>query len=65
MPRLAAHWLIAFAGTRVPLQHLFDYLEGTSSLTAFLDDFPSVRREIAVAVLEVAKVRLLDDATAA
>ena len=43
-----------FTGTRVPVQHLFDYLEGTSSLKEFLEDFPSVRRDVAVAVLEAA-----------
>jgi uncharacterized protein (DUF433 family) len=54
-----------FAGTRVPVQNLFDYLEGTSSLEDFLEDFPSVSREVAVAVLEAAKTRLLSDAPAA
>jgi len=39
-------------------QNLFDYLEGPSSLDAFLDDFPSVSREAAVAVLEAARERL-------
>ena len=54
-----------FAGTRVPVQNLFDYLEGTSLLEDFLEDFPSVSREAAVAVLEAAKNRLLSDAPAA
>ena len=49
---------LCFTGTRVPVQNLFDYLEGTSSLDDFLDDFPSVSREAAVAVLEAAKARL-------
>ena len=53
-----------FTGTRVPVQNLFDYLEGTSSLSDFLEDFPSVSREAAVAVLEAAKSRLFDDALA-
>jgi uncharacterized protein (DUF433 family) len=44
-----------FAGTRVPVKNLFDYLEGGESLDQFLDDFPSVRREVAVAVLELAR----------
>ena len=48
-----------FAGTRVPVQSLIDYLEAGDSLEAFLDDFPSVSREHAVAVLEVAKAALL------
>lgn len=53
-----------FKGTRVPVQNLFDYLEGTSSLSDFLEDFPSVSREVAIAVLEAAKLRLFDDAMA-
>ena len=54
-----------FAGTRVPVQTLIDYLEGGDSLEAFLDDFPSVSREHAVAVLELAKSALLAKAVAA
>ena len=54
-----------FKGTRVLVQNLFDYLEGNSSLEEFLDDFPSVSREAAVAVLETAKARLFADAPAA
>jgi uncharacterized protein (DUF433 family) len=54
-----------FAGTRVPVQTLIDYLEAGDSLEAFLDDFPSVSREHAVAVLEVAKSALLANAVAA
>ena len=54
-----------FAGTRVPVQTLIDYLEGGESLDAFLDDFPSVSREHAIAVLEVAKSALLAEAVAA
>jgi uncharacterized protein (DUF433 family) len=53
-----------FKGTRVPVQNLFDYLEGTSSLEDFLEDFPSVSREAAVAVLEAARTRLFADAAA-
>jgi uncharacterized protein (DUF433 family) len=53
-----------FSGTRVPIQNLFDYLEGSSSLEDFLEDFPSVSREAAVAVLEAAKTRLFADAAA-
>ena len=45
-----------FAGTRVPVKTLFDHLEGGDSLEVFLDDFPSVSRELATAVLEVACV---------
>ena len=43
-----------FKGTRVPLRNLIDYLEGGETLEAFLDDFPSVTREQAVAALEEA-----------
>lgn len=56
---------LCFRGTRVPVQSLFDYLEGSSSLEDFLEDFPSVSREAAIAVLEVAKERLLAHAPAA
>ena len=54
---------LCFKGTRVPVQNLFDYLEGASSLKDFLDEFPSVSREAAVAVLEAAKARLFADAS--
>jgi uncharacterized protein (DUF433 family) len=43
-----------FAGTRVPVQNLFDYLEEGDSLDEFLRQFPSVTRDQAVAVLEKA-----------
>ena len=36
---------LCFTGTRVPVKNLFDYLEGTSSLDEFLEDFPSVSRQ--------------------
>ena len=48
-----------FAGTRVPVQTLLDYLGAGDRLDDFLDDFPTVRREAAVAVLELAKEALL------
>jgi uncharacterized protein (DUF433 family) len=51
-----------FAGTRVPVQNLFDYLEEGDSLNVFLRQFPSVTREQAVAVLEKAKESLVADA---
>lgn len=44
-----------FAGTRVPVQSLFDYIEGGDTLDEFVRQFPSVRREQAVAVLEIAR----------
>ncbi len=56
---------LCFTGTRVPVQNLFDYLEGSSSLEDFLLDFPSVSREAAVSVLEQARTRLFADAPAA
>lgn len=54
-----------FAGTRVPVQNLIEYLEAGDSLEAFLEDFPSVSRDHAVAVLELAKEALLSRAEAA
>jgi uncharacterized protein (DUF433 family) len=54
-----------FVGTRVPVQTLLDYLEGGESLDTFLDHFPTVDREQAVAVLELAKQMLIDHARAA
>ena len=56
---------LCFTGTRVPVQNLFDYIEGSSSLEEFLEDFPSVSREKAIAVLEAARVRLFADAPTA
>ena len=46
---------LVFVGTRVPVSNLFDYLEAGDSLDRFLDSFPSVSREQAVAALELAK----------
>ena len=54
-----------FAGTRVPVQTLIDYLEAGDPPETFLDDFPSISREHAVAVLEMAKSALLAKAVAA
>jgi uncharacterized protein (DUF433 family) len=51
-----------FAGTRVPVKTLFDHLEAGDSLEVFLDDFPSVSRELAIAVLEEARAALVPDA---
>ncbi len=48
-----------FRGTRVPIRNLFDCLEGGESLDEFLDQFPTVTREQALAVLEESKERLL------
>ena len=46
---------VVFAGTRVPVQTLLDYLEEGDTLDHFLEDFPTVSREHALAVLELAK----------
>ena len=54
-----------FVGTRVPLRNLIDYLETGHSLGEFLDAFPSVSREQAVAALEAAHEALADRARAA
>ena len=54
-----------FKGTRVPVQTLIDHLEAGDNLGTFLADFPSVTREQAVEVLELAKDALLADADAA
>ena len=48
-----------FVGTRVPVQSLFDYLEGGETLDEFLHQFPSARREQAVAALDFARATLL------
>ena len=48
-----------FVGTRVPVQSLFDYLEGGETLDEFLRQFPSVKRDQAVAVLDLARATLL------
>ena len=50
-----------FQGTRVPVQNLLDYLEGGETLDEFLDGFPGVSREQAVAFLEMARDALLAD----
>jgi uncharacterized protein (DUF433 family) len=44
-----------FAGTRVPIQTLLDYIEAGDRLDDFLDEFPTVTREKAIAFLELAK----------
>ena len=48
-----------FTGTRVPVQTLLDYLVAGDTLDAFLDDFPTVSRAHALAVLEFAKQLLV------
>lgn len=44
-----------FVGTRVPVKSLYDHLEAGDSLDEFLDSFPSVSRQQAVAALELAR----------
>ena len=51
-----------FIGTRVPVRIIFEHLEAGDSLGAFLEDFPSVSRELAIQVLEDAKMALVLDA---
>ena len=48
-----------FVGTRVPIQSLFDYLEGGETLDEFLRQFPSVKRDQAIAALDLARATLL------
>ena len=48
-----------FSGTRVPINHLFEYLEEGETLGEFLRQFPSVTREQALGVLELSKESLL------
>jgi len=51
-----------FVGTRVPVQSLFDYLEGGDTVDEFLRQFPSVSRDQALAALELAKESVLSSA---
>jgi uncharacterized protein (DUF433 family) len=51
-----------FVGTRVPVQSLFDYIEGGDTLDEFLRQFPSVRREQAIAALEIARESVMSRA---
>jgi uncharacterized protein (DUF433 family) len=51
-----------FIGTRVPVRIIFEHLEAGDSLEVFLEDFPSVSRELAIQVLEDAKLALVLDA---
>ena len=51
-----------FIGTRVPVRIIFEHLEAGDSLEVFLEDFPTVSRELAIQVLEDAKLALVLDA---
>lgn len=53
------HGTACFRGTRVPFQNLLDYLEAGDTLDDFLEQFPSVTRDMAIAALESAKESLL------
>jgi len=53
-----------FVGTRVPVQNLIDYLEGGESIEDFLDAFPSVKRNQVIAVIEAAKLKVLESLNA-
>lgn len=54
-----------FIGTRVPVKSLYDYLEAGDSLHEFLESFPSVTKEQAIATLELARSMTEAHATAA
>lgn len=54
-----------FSGTRVPIRNLFDYIEGGETLEDFLEGFPPVTREQAIAVLEMAEKSLVKEVIAA
>jgi uncharacterized protein (DUF433 family) len=51
-----------FVGTRVPVKILFDYLEAGDSIKIFLDEYPSVSRQQAVAALKLAREVIAPDA---
>jgi len=53
------HGVPVFRGTRVPVQTLFDYLEGGDTLEEFLGGFPTVSRECALQALEEARMLLM------
>jgi len=53
-----------FVGTRVPIKNLFDYVAGGDSLDEFLEDFPSVTRDQAVALMELAHATMAEHAPA-
>jgi uncharacterized protein (DUF433 family) len=50
-----------FRGTRVPFQSLLDYLEAGQTLNEFLDDFPTVTRQVAIDALEHAKALVISE----
>ena len=54
-----------FVGTRVPVKALFDYIEAGDTLESFLEDYPGVSREQALAALQLAHAALVTDARTA
>ena len=54
-----------FVGTRVPVQSLFDYLEGSETIDDFLRQFPSVSREQAMAALKIGRDSVISSARTA
>lgn len=54
-----------FKGTRVPIQNLFDYIEGDETIEEFLDDFPSVKKEQVIQLLEEIQTQLIKPSKAA
>ena len=54
------HGTACFAGTRVPVQTLLDYIEDGDTLDSFLRDFPTVTREQAIQFFELAKTQLVE-----
>lgn len=50
-----------FRGTRVPIKNLFDYLKAGDDLEEFLNDFPTVTRAQTIGVLELYKIKLLEE----
>ena len=53
------HGVPVLRGTRVPVQNLFDYLEGGDTLEDFLSGFPTVSRAMALEALEEARALLM------
>lgn len=53
-----------FSGTRVPIKNLFDYLETGHTIENFLEEFPSVKKKHAIALLKLAQSVLSIDAKA-
>jgi uncharacterized protein (DUF433 family) len=54
-----------FKGTRVPIQNLFDYIEGDETIEEFLDDFPSVTKDQVIQFLEEVKAKVIKPPKAA